>query len=64
MVHYKSLCDLPGPAYKDDAGKPRFSLIPPKAERSVAEVLTFGAEKYDACERSGKGSRLLLAFNL
>jgi len=48
MAHYKSLCDLPEPAHKDDAGKPRFGLIPPKAERSVAEVLTFGAEKYDA----------------
>ena len=31
---------------KDDAGKPRFDLIPPKAELAAAEVLAFGAKKY------------------
>lgn len=31
---------------KYDAGKTQMSLIPPKAERLLAEVLTFGAEKY------------------
>lgn len=32
---------------KYDAGKPQMSLIPPLAERAAAEVLTFGARKYD-----------------
>jgi hypothetical protein len=31
---------------KDDTGKARFDLIPPKAELCVADVLTFGAKKY------------------
>ena len=31
---------------KYDQGKPMFSLIPPLAEREVAKVLTFGAQKY------------------
>ena len=31
---------------KDDQGKPRFDLIPPLAERCVAEVLQYGATKY------------------
>lgn len=31
---------------KMDSGKPMMSLIPPHAEKVVAEVLTFGAEKY------------------
>jgi hypothetical protein len=31
---------------KHDADKPRFDLIPPLAERAMAEVLTFGAAKY------------------
>lgn len=31
---------------KYDAGKPRFDLIEPEFTKSVAEVLTFGAEKY------------------
>jgi nucleoside 2-deoxyribosyltransferase len=34
-------------AKRDDA-KPRFDLIPPRAEREVAKVLEFGARKYDA----------------
>lgn len=33
---------------KNDAGKPRMSLLPPWALESVARVLTFGAEKYRA----------------
>jgi len=33
---------------KDDKGKLRYSLIPPSATRALAEVLTFGAEKYEA----------------
>ena len=33
---------------KFDAGKPRYSLIPPLALEGVANVLTFGAEKYSA----------------
>ena len=36
-----------GSGLKYDAGKPRYSLIPPEAMRGVAEVLTFGAEKYE-----------------
>jgi hypothetical protein len=31
---------------KDDAGKPRFDLMPPAAERKIAEVLAYGARKY------------------
>lgn len=31
---------------KYDSGKPRFTLIPPTALREVAEVVTFGANKY------------------
>lgn len=31
---------------KHDHGKPRHSLIPPMAEREMAKVLTFGAQKY------------------
>lgn len=31
---------------KFDAGKPRFSLVPPDALASVMQVLEFGAEKY------------------
>lgn len=31
---------------KFDAGKLRYSLIPPVATKALAEVLTFGAEKY------------------
>jgi hypothetical protein len=31
---------------KDDAGKPRFDLMPPVAELKIAEVLEYGARKY------------------
>lgn len=31
---------------KHDQGKPMMGLIPPKAELLIAEVLTFGANKY------------------
>ena len=31
---------------KDDASKVRYDLVPVDALREVAEVLTFGAEKY------------------
>jgi hypothetical protein len=31
---------------KHDQQKPRFDLIPPVAEKLLAEVLTFGATKY------------------
>jgi hypothetical protein len=31
---------------KDDQGKTRFSLMPPAAHRAIADVLTYGAEKY------------------
>lgn len=37
------------PAFvKHDAGKPRFSLIPPEALAEVAKVFTHGASKYPA----------------
>lgn len=32
---------------KHDQGKPRMSLVPPRALREVAEVLTLGAAKYE-----------------
>jgi len=31
---------------KDDAEKPRFDLVPPRALTAVARVLTLGARKY------------------
>lgn len=34
--------------YKFDKGKPQYRLIPPAALRRVADVLTYGAEKYSA----------------
>lgn len=33
---------------KNDGGKARYDLVPPSLMRGVAEVLTFGAQKYDA----------------
>ena len=33
---------------KRDGGKIRMELIPPRALEGVAEVLTFGAQKYEA----------------
>ena len=33
---------------KHDAGKLRYELIPPSAMRAIADVLTFGANKYSA----------------
>ena len=35
-----------GLGLKFDKGKLRYSLIPPTATHAIAEVLTFGAEKY------------------
>jgi hypothetical protein len=35
-------------AVKFDTGKPRISLIPPKIIYQLAEVFTYGAEKYGA----------------
>ena len=32
---------------KFDDAKPRYDLIPPKILDEVAQVLTFGAQKYD-----------------
>ena len=34
------------PGRKDDAGKPRWSLIPDRAMEDVVKVLTYGARKY------------------
>ena len=31
---------------KNDEGKPKFSLVPPRALRAVAEALTYGEQKY------------------
>ncbi len=33
---------------KYDSGKLKYNLIPPLALKRIAEVLTFGAEKYEA----------------
>ena len=33
-------------ARKNDTNKPRFDLVPPRALREVAQVMTHGAEKY------------------
>lgn len=37
-----------GKFIKNDAGKTRFNLIPPNALARIADVLTYGANKYDA----------------
>jgi len=37
-----------GIGQKFDAGKLRYSLIPPAALKGIASVLTFGADKYGA----------------
>lgn len=37
-----------GGAIKHDLGKPRFSLIPQEAMMALAEIMTYGAEKYEA----------------
>ena len=37
-----------GAGLKYDTGKLRYDLIPPQATKALAEVLTFGAEKYEA----------------
>lgn len=34
------------PGRKDDAGKPRFDLMPAEAELKIAQVLEYGARKY------------------
>lgn len=34
------------PGLKNDAGKTRFDLLPPRALWAVADVITFGATKY------------------
>ncbi len=33
---------------KNDSGKLRYSLVPPKSIADIADILTFGANKYDA----------------
>lgn len=33
---------------KHDKGKSRYSLVPPRALEGIANILTFGAEKYAA----------------
>lgn len=33
--------------HKDDSGKPRFDLIPPEFLFATADILTFGANKYE-----------------
>lgn len=51
-----------GEARKDDAGKPRMDLLPWSGLETVAEVMTFGADKYG--ERNYQGldhSRLFAA---
>lgn len=43
----KSLLSRPNyPGRKDDAGKPRWSLIPDRGLEEVVKVLTYGARKY------------------
>jgi hypothetical protein len=32
---------------KFDSGKPQYGLLPPNALKSIVEILTFGAEKYE-----------------
>lgn len=46
VVEVKSGPEVVPIGRKDDQKKPRFDLLPMRALRSVANVLTFGAEKY------------------
>ena len=57
---------------KDDGGKPRVELLSTEALLKIAEVLTFGAKKYDPhnwrdgilwSRLFGAGQRHLLAWN-
>lgn len=42
----KGQADSSDSGTKDDAGKPRFDLLPPEFLFATAEILTFGAAKY------------------
>ena len=48
LCSFKSVKELPNPDIgpKYDEGKLQYSLIPPIATKALAEVLTFGAKKY------------------
>lgn len=35
-----------GVGFKDDGGKLRYDLVPPSAIRALADILTYGAQKY------------------
>lgn len=50
---------------KYDAGKPRMDLLPPDALIAIAEVFTFGAEKYDAWNwaKGMRGGRLVASLH-
>lgn len=43
ILNYKKTTE----ARKDDKGKARYDLVLPEFEEGVAEVLTFGADKYE-----------------
>ena len=40
------MADMETEGRKFDDGKPRYSLVPPKAMAQFVDVLTFGADKY------------------
>jgi len=43
-------------AVKYDNGKPRMDLLPPKAQKGIADVFGYGADKYeDFNYKNGKG---------
>jgi len=44
--HFQPAKSLLPVGTKHDTGKPRFDLMPPRAELAVIEVLEFGAQKY------------------
>ena len=43
---YEALGDVSHSFKKNDSGKPKVSLVEPKFILGIAEILTFGAEKY------------------
>jgi hypothetical protein len=48
MGIFTKTCKPDGGGIRNDAGKPRYSLLPPDAMDEIVQVLTFGERKYGA----------------